>query len=454
MKQINIQYFALCVFIAAGLTACHKDAEVDISQKQISAGQPITTDSLSGSVKGTLLSGKTYYFSNDITINSGDTLLMQEGSRLLSTGDGSPGHSPQITMNGTFISLGTELNQNLISVSNDKRIYTNMGKGFWGGIQGGANSGDVILKWTHLEFAGGPAGNDADPAVYAAGDPRYTIAYTNPNGNFILEDSWVFGSTDDGLRVLTGKISIMRNTFEGCGIAGGEAVNLKGGTVGDVAYNLSIGAATNSFKASNSGGTNIQTNVNVYNNTMLNCGLRQVKSGRGGSINYEKGASGKIYNNVIINCRFGLRLTSDADTAHIEYNNQFYYANTDYFIPQFNASDGVAHTQSGDISSTAPKSNNPIFAGYDVDLFDYSQIKPPVSLSAMPESITNAETYNFSLLPGSPALNKAYTNFQPLAVVPQGGLYGATIDAPGVDLGAYQAGGSGNKHYAGSLNFK
>ena len=438
----------------ACLTACHKEEDVNVSPAKISAGQSITTDSLSGTVKGTMLTGRTYYFSSTITVNAGDTLLMQEGSKLIALGDGTPEHSPQITVNGTFISLGTESNHNFITVPDDKRIFSNAGKGFWGGIQCGETSGDLIIKWTHLEFAGGPAGNDADVAVYSSGDPRYTLAYTNPNGNFILEDSWVFGSTDDGLRVLTGKISIMRNTFEDCGVAGGESVNLKGGTVGDVAYNVSIGAATNSFKASNSGGTDVQTNVNVYNNTMLNGGFRQVKSGRGGSINYEKGAKGNIYNNMIINCRFGLRITADADTANMKYNNQFYYGNASYLIPEFNAADGVEHTQSGDIKSTAPKTNDPLFAGYNVNTFDYTTIAPPVSASAMPETIVTAQDYNFSLLPGSPALNKADNTIKPIAAVPQGGLYGATIDAPGIDIGAYQADGSGNQHYAGSLNFK
>lgn len=442
------------LLLALFVSSCHKSEIVNISKEEISAGQGITSDSLSGSIKGTLLAGKTYYFNSTITINAGDTLLMQPGSKLIALGDGtSPATSPQITCNGTFLSLGTKDAQNFITVMDDKRTAANIGKGFWGGIQCGEKSGDLIIKWTHLEFAGGPAGPEADPAVYGEGDPRMTIVFTNASANCILEDSWIYGSTDDGMRVLSGKISIMRNTFEACGKAGGESFNVKSGTVGDVAFNLSIGPATNSFKSSNSGGTSIQTNVNTYNNTIVNGGLRQVKSGRGGSINYEKGAQGTIYNNIIVNCRFGLRITPDADTAHIKYNNQFYYANAAYFIPQFSASDGVAKTQNGDLVSTAPKTNNPQFATYDVDMFDYSAIKPPVAIAAMPLGIITAN-YNFSLLPGSPALKHAFTNFTPLKVVPQGGLYGATTDAPGVDMGAYQSDGSGNQHFASSLSFK
>ncbi|MBS1565032.1 MAG: hypothetical protein JST39_11625 [Bacteroidetes bacterium] len=453
---MNTKYLFSILLLASAFAACHKEETVSISEPKISAGQAITTDTITGAVKGTLLTGKTYYFKTDITINKGDTLLMQEGSKLLAIGDGkTTATSPQITCNGTFISLGTSANHNFITVPDNQRTTANIGAGFWGGIQCGAGSGDVILKWTHLEFAGGPAGPAADPAVFASGDPRNTLSYTNTNGNFIMEDCWIFGSTDDGMRILHGKVSVMRNTFEACGKAGGEGINFKNGTVGDVAYNLAIGCATNAFKASNSGAGPVQTNINVYNNTILNCGFRQVKSGRGGSINFEKGAQGKIYNNVVINSRFGLRVTPDADTAHIAYNNQFYYANDQRIIAQFNAADGVAITKSGDIRSTAPKANNPVFAQYNVDQFDFSTATVPMDISAMPLAIITASGYNLGLLPGSPALKKGNADvFNAIRSVPQGGLYGAATREPGVDMGAYQSDASGNLHYASSLSFK
>jgi hypothetical protein len=452
----KVMYTLTGLLMMVSFCACHKEETVSISEAKISAGQPISTDTLTGTIKGTLKSGKTYFFKSDITINVGDTLLMLEGSRLIAIGDGkSTATSPQITCNGTFISLGTPNNHNFITIPDDLRTTANIGKGFWGGIQCGANSGDVIIKWTHMEFAGGPAGPAADPAVFAAGDPRNSLSYTNVNGNVIIEDSWVYGTTDDGMRILHGKVSVMRNTFEACGKAGGEGLNLKNGTLGDVAYNVNIGSATNAFKISNSGAGPVQTNVNVYNNTMLNCGFRQLKSGRGGSINIEKGAQGQIYNNVIVNCRFGLRVTPDADVAHIVYNNQFYYANDQRLINQFNASDGVASNQSGDVRSATPSSNNPVLAQYEVNQFDYAAASVPMDINAMPLTIITAGVYNFSLLPGSPALKKANADaLQSMKKVPQGGLYGATTQAPGVDMGAYQSDGSGNQHFSSSLSFK
>lgn len=452
----NSGFLSILSLMACAVLSCHKAETVYVSPAKISEGQLITSDTLTGTVKGVLASGKTYYFAKDITINHGDTLLMEPGSKLICLGDGSsPENSPQITCNGSFISLGTADQNNFITVPDNLRKMENIGKGFWGGIQCGENSGDVIIKWTHLEFAGGPAGNSPDLAVFEAGDPRNSLSFTNINANFILEDSWIYGTTDDGMRILHGKVSIMRNSFEACGSAGGEALNLKNGCVGDVAYNVAIGAATNGFKISNTGSGPVQTNIYLYNNTILNCGLRQLKSGRGGSINYEKGAKGKIYNNMVINCRFGLRLTPDADTSNIAYNNQFYYSNDQRMINQFNSADGVAKTQSNDIRSSAPKSNNPAFATYDVDQFDYSTVTPPLDISEMPLGIITAGAYNFSLLPGSPGLKKADADsFQPQMTVPQGGLYGASTLAPGLDMGAYQSDGSGNQHFASSLDAK
>src|SRR5882757_83522 len=177
MKPVYITFLMVAATLLLG--ACHKDEITHISPSKISAGQAITTDTLTGTVKGTLITGKTYYFSHNIIINQGDTLLMQEGSKLIAIGDGkSTATSPQITCDGTFISLGTAANNNFITVPDDQRTTANIGKGFWGGIQCGANSGDVILKWTHLEFAGGPADATADPAVFASGDPRNCLSYT------------------------------------------------------------------------------------------------------------------------------------------------------------------------------------------------------------------------------------------------------------------------------------
>jgi len=451
-NKVKTAIFSAVVLLAA----CHKSEIVNISPAKISGSHPITSDTLQGAVTGTLLSGKTYYFSSDITINQGDTLLMQPGSKLIAIGDGlTTATSPQITCNGSFISLGTADNNNFITVPDNMRDADHAGKGLWGGIQCGETSGDVVIKWTHIEFAGGPAGPTADPNVFAAGDPRNSLTYTNIDGNIILEDSWIYGTADDGIRLLHGHVSVMRNTFENCGTTGGEALNLKNGCVGDVAYNLMIGAATNGFKISNSGGGPVQNKTYLYNNTIVNCGFRQLKPGRGGSIDYEKGAQGKAYNNIIINCRFGMRITPDADVANIAYNNQFFYANAQSLISQFYSVDGVGVKQAGDIMSDNPKDNNPRFKLYDVDQFDFSTITPPLAATQMPIGIITNAGYDFTLLLSSPAYhNGDATSITPLKTVPQGGDYGASTLNPNTDMGAFPSDGTGNRHFTSSLASK
>jgi hypothetical protein len=448
----NLIRSGVLAVIVLSLAACHKTADVYVSPKKVDASHPITSDTLTGAVSGTLLSGRTYYFSSDISINEHDTLLMQAGARLIAIGDGKlTATSPQITCNGTFISLGTSDNNNYITVPDALRNETSIGKGLWGGIQCGESSGDIIIKWTHLEFAGGPAGEAADPNVFASGDPRNSLSYTNINGNVIIEDSWIFGTKDDGMRILHGHVSIMRNTFEACGTTGGEALNLKNGCVGDVAYNLVIGSATNAFKISNSGGGPIQNKTYLYNNTMLNGGFRQLKSGRGGSIDYEKGAQGKIYNNVIINCRFGVRLTPDADVVNTTYNNQFFYGNAQTLVSQFYAVDGVGTPQDADIMGANRNDNNPRFKIYDVDQFDYSTVTFPIAQANMPLAILTDINYDFGFLTSSPAFHKGTTSFKALRTVPQGGDLGATTLDPNVDMGAYPSDGTGNQHFSSSL---
>src|SRR5476651_741555 len=98
MKTILNQL--LVVFgVALTLNACHEKEIVSISPPLIQTANAITSDTLKGTVKGTLLADKTYYFKTDITVNDGDTLLMQSGVSLIALGDGlTPATAPEIFM--------------------------------------------------------------------------------------------------------------------------------------------------------------------------------------------------------------------------------------------------------------------------------------------------------------------------------------------------------------------
>jgi len=292
----------------------------------------------------------------------------------------------------------------------------------------------------------------------------YSVYFANPDGSFILEDSWIYGSVDDPFRINGGKIHVMRNTFEKCGYTGGEAMNSKAGTIGDFAYNLCIGMATNGPKVSN---INVAvgkpgSNVRIFNNTMINCGYRRSAAGRGGSINFEEGAGGMAYNNLIVNCKFGLRVvgTPIADTANLRYGYNFYYADSisvaSQFIPSLSVSTAISKPMETDIPKpstylpsgwaigavyTAPASlvgaNNPQF------------INAPVPLPAglMLRDIAVVGSYNFALKANSPCIGAGFTGFSPRADVIQDLRLGATeITPPGKDIGCYQSNGRGNQH--------
>jgi len=200
----------------------------------------------------------------------------------------------------------------------------------------------------------------------------------------------------------------------------------------------------------------------MYNNTIINCGYRRAAAGRGGSINFEEGAGGMAYNNLIVNCKFGLRIVSNpiADTANIRYGYNFYYADSvsvaSQFIPSQSVSTCISQPQETDVPKpstylptgwkvgdayTAPPSvvgiNNPQFINGPVPL--------PAGLQLRDISVVGS--YNFALKPNSPCIGIGYIGFGPRGDVPVDIKYGATeITGPGKDIGCYQSNGRGNQH--------
>ena len=180
-------------------------------------------------IKGTLQSGQTYYLCSlyaDATINSGDTLVVQSGVKVLVVGPtsgtgaiGTQDHSPGIVVNGTFLCLGTKAAAQPVygrrcfaeirSHARTRRIPNTdpAFKGYWGGIQGGAGSGDIIIKWTRFEYTGRAHAACAPPS--RAGQARYGIFVHEPRCNFVLEDCWLYGSNNDMIRPAGCKYEIL-----------------------------------------------------------------------------------------------------------------------------------------------------------------------------------------------------------------------------------------------------
>ncbi len=445
--------FAAIAMASLAIASCKSSStSVEVSKPETHVGATITTDTLKGTVKGTMLAGKTYYFTDDIVVNFGDTLLMQSGVSLIAIWDiAKTPASPQITVNGVFASLGTKAAPNYIGPPASLQGYDNVYAGLWGGIYGSPSSGDIVIKWTKLQSGGGAAGANA-LTPYKSGSHRYMVIFQSANANFIVEDSWFRGSIDDNVRTLGGHVSCMRNTFEFNGFNGGEGFNMKGPTVGDVAYNMFMGCGTNGPKCANTSPGAVPCTVNIYNNTIVNGGWRRVDAGRAGSSDIEAFARGSWYNNLTVNCYTGFRLVNDADIANVFYDNQYYYATSDSIQLSFYPLNGVQVKQPHDIAG-ATKQNNPKFVNYDVDQFAFYTTPKnswPQAAADQPNAMNEVGTANFRLQATSPAIGKGVTAVTattiPMMKVPTGGDFGATILPLGKDIGCYQMDGTGNQH--------
>ena len=457
-------------------------------------------------LKGTMLSGKTYHITEDVSINAGDTLYLQPGVTVIVDGTGAQGKSPMFLVNGTIISDGTKEQPNRFTVAEGLRStgdYNNnvaqdpAYKGYWSGFQGTPSCKLMAFRWTSVEYTGGPYGANANLFDAKEADPTPSI-YMNVDpsgayGKFIFEDSWLFGSVDDCIgKMQHVYVSIMRNTLNKLGGNGGEGINLKNDCYGDMAYNLCYGIATNGLKTAGIDGSS--TIVNIYNNTLVNCGFRQLKATRNGSINTETNAGGFIYNNIIVNSKQGLRISWNSekgrpsDTLNTSYNNNLTYIGNagrdgsnnplmiyiepnQFTLKQSNDFNGyvngpvrtVKDPETGAAIGTNGGTNeidvdkyNPTFVGYDSKAKAANYLTSSIPAGA-----------DFHLASGSPALGAgvynggAGKNAMPVkATAPllkqygfpmtllsnNGGLDAARITPPNKDLGAFPSDGSGNQH--------
>jgi hypothetical protein len=412
------------------------------------------TTELGGKMHGTVKAG-TYKLVDDLFIEKGREIVLEPGVRIESTARGSDfNESYSIFVEGSFFSLGTESNPVWITTVPENRKKSNFRKGYLGTIEGRLNCEKIVVKWTHLEFFGGLSGPGS--SVYDEGETMYGFHTMNEQTELIIEDSWLRYFADDAIRPEGGKIAIFRNTFECIGGVEGEALNAKSGTVGDFAYNLMVGMATNGPKTGSGGGLPTQTIINVYNNTIVGGGFRRVAPGRGGSMNIENGAGGHWYNNIVVNCRYGMRVVAGTDYSRtfIDYTHYFGHGTfdnsegplSDNFYPQ----NGVIGTTVAFPANDNTDNIDPLFVSYDPTQFvqaDYRNVHE--NTSWLPLELNFAGNHDFQLQSSSPCVGAGNTSdFSPKAPITEVGPRGLSQPVPGpnADLGAFPTDGSGNKH--------
>jgi len=481
-KIVTVIAGFVCLFYACKKNTSSETTTQSVPPLQI--GQAITGTTLGtaggspASVKGTMLANTTYNVVGDIQVPKGDTLYLQSGVTVCVA------VNANIAVYGVIISMGTQANPNVFTCcqSGATKINTiaqaespttdpawngvsaGTAEGWWTGISCDTSCTLCCLKWTNVEFYGAKFATTYAFVGGTAGSISYGVLFQNTNGDLIVEDSWFYGGYDDCIRIQTGRLSIMRCTFEKNGGTSGDVLNAKSGSVGDMAYNLFMGTCTNGTKASNKGGNAIECNINMYNNTYVDGGYRQSGwAGRSGSIDYEQGAEGKAYNNLMVNCRTGARvcLSPVADTINCFMGNNYAYGDSAsvldevfpvghvtkpgaYVFPTaaecnyvFNNSVGAAaYNASAEVGQGNPKFKNfPLPEAGIVHLYDINWGGAP-------------NAWDFHLTAGSPCIGAGnITAISPLAATRvTKAPFAAIITAPGADIGCYQSNGTGNQH--------
>lgn len=409
MKTKNNYTLVVTLLLLCGLYACKKELTT-FTKIQIPTSSPIAPGNISGFVKGTLLTGQTYTVTGDITIKKGDTLSAQPGAMVIVK------NNAQVNVMGFLNLLGSQDNPVSFNSDVDK-------PGTWGGFQADSAQG-ITIKWTHIDNTGGP-----DPS----GSARRTIVIRGLAKTVDIEDSWFTNGQDDLMGIFGPKVIILRNTISSSGSTDGEGINLKSGTTGVVAYNVIFSQAGSGVKLETSKSVPFpQTEVDVYNNTIVSVGWRRgsAEPGRGTSVGVN--AIGHIYNNIYVNCYHGIEVFNDGDAVHTTYGNNLFYAtvNTyqDLVDPTININirdnfyppGASGKPQPTDRISTKIGDFDPLFVKFDGTV-------------AAPNGFPN--TNNFNLKLGSPAYGAGNPSFD--SKHPELGNQ---------DMGAYTTDGKGNKH--------
>jgi hypothetical protein len=401
---------------------------------------PIVVEGISGDMTEiNFEADETYEVVGDLFVPEGESVTIPAGVTL-EFQEGELGEAWFIEVFGSLYILGEE-NSRVTLTASEELINSSKNAGIgqlWGGVIGTITTGDLVIQYTDIMYAGGAAREESAMALPAtggggelsAGDASYALYFVREagarqDGIFVLQYSSISFTPDDGIRVNGGKTLMTHNTFQVIGGTGGDVANLKAGTSGDFAFNLCYNNATNCLKIADTGpGERGRAHTNFYNNTIVNSGFRRAEPGRGAGLNYESNGFGDVYNNLQVNARFGLRFVrgeSEPDVSQIGYGYNWYYGSvqtiTDEFYPSDQTSSWgmIGYDVRTPIPATdvtgGPGDNNPMFVNFDPSTFQFSGNSTigtdPLRLNIDPIP-ANAD---FRLQAGSPALTGGFTGF-------------------------------------------
>ncbi|HXO77819.1 MAG TPA: hypothetical protein VN824_21340, partial [Puia sp.] len=352
MKRTKISLIISVMVLTLGGCSKGGNDNTTIVTPTVPNSNPIAPGNISGFVKGTLTTGNTYTVTGNIIIKPGDTLASQQGVTVIVQ------NNAQILVQGVLNLVGTQ----------DKPISFNSSSKLPGSWEGFAcdSAQAVTIKWTHIDNTGG-----LDPT----GGTTKTVSVNSPI-NVDIEDSWFTNGQDDLMGLQGGaKVTILRNTILTSGSTDGEAINLKSGVTGVVAYNVIYSQAGTGVKLETSKTVPIpQTAVDIYNNTLVSNGWRRGSAEPGRGVSVDLNAKANIYNNILVNNYQGIDIFTGADVANTKYGNNLFYATADTYLDtvkqvnitvnirsNFYPGDGVGKPQPSDLISTRVGDQDPLF---------------------------------------------------------------------------------------------
>ncbi len=182
---------------------------------------------------------------------------------------------------------------------------------------------------------------------------------------------------------------------------------MKAGCKLDVANNVIYDACTNAFKLSNSGNSETipLTQITVYNNTMVDCGWRRTKNKKGGSVWLEKASAPVFANNLVYDCRYGMKQPKK-DGANLKdacVAPNYYYASTQKGVDQMAKTADLIIWNDNDIKSQVPGQLDPLFKAFTQN--PAMNVNCEVDDASKGAPLPYDRNWNFNVQAGSPALS-------------------------------------------------
>lgn len=341
-------------------------------------------------------------------VDEGQVLVVEEGATVIAA---NTEVKPEIVVLGSMYCLGTEENPVTFTVeasSRGNRFSRN-----WGGIICGYDCPELVLLHTVIEYGGALTTENSlsfrnQLFKTETGEGVPAVHFCNPDGKLLIQNCVFRNNAEDQIYITGGESIVSNNYFICNGEEGGEAINYKSECKADIAYNLIYDANTNGFKLSNSGFTNVQSHLYCYNNTIVNSGWRRPKK-KGGSIWLEEGIYAELYNNMIYDCRWGLKHDTEAfEDEKCVITPNYYFASTADGVAQMqpDESEGILNG-ANDIMSTTPGDKDPLFVNFT------RQSNININVGGNEEGAPQEwnDAWDFHLAAGSPALTGGNTSF-------------------------------------------